>query len=94
MKQAVLSLLVNDEVIDKLPDLQVATMVNLIKMEFENEYEMFDWTKDIYEKVRILKIIILLFRNELHQVLRIFSVGNRSETVEQDMIFLYLLNRL
>ena len=50
MKQAVLSLLMNDEI---KADEQARTIVELIKEQFENDHEMFDWTKDIFEKVKL-----------------------------------------
>ena len=50
LKKAVLSLLVND---DLESDEYVIPMVVLIIKQFENEHEMFDWTKHIFEKVRI-----------------------------------------
>ena len=60
LKKAVLSLLVND---DLQSDEYVITMVRLIKEQFENEHEMFDWTKQIFEKVRIsLNITNVTFR--------------------------------
>ena len=50
LKKAVLSLLVNDEL---QSDANVITMVKLIKDQFQDENEMFAWTKDIFEKVKI-----------------------------------------
>ena len=50
LKKAVLSLLVNDEL---QSDENVITMVNLIKEQFEDDNEMFAWTRNIFEKVRI-----------------------------------------
>ena len=55
LKQAVLSLLFND---DLKSDMQVATIVHLIKVEFDDDYEMFDWTKDILEKVKNGNLLI------------------------------------
>ena len=49
LRKAVLSLLVNDELES---DEYVIPMVVLIIKQFENEHEMFDWTKHIFEKVR------------------------------------------
>ena len=34
-------------------DENVITMVNLIKEQFEDDNEMFAWTRNIFEKVRI-----------------------------------------
>ena len=34
-------------------DEHVITMVRLITEQFENEHEMFDWTKHIFQKVRM-----------------------------------------
>ena len=48
---------------DLQSDEYVITMVRLIKEQFENEHEMFDWTKQIFEKVRIsLNITNVTFR--------------------------------
>ena len=50
LKKAVLSLLVDDEL---QSDEYVIRLVQLIKEQFENEHEMFDWTKDIFQKVKL-----------------------------------------
>jgi len=50
LKKAVLSLLVNDEL---QSDDYVIRIVQLIKQQFENEHEMFYWTKDIFQKVKL-----------------------------------------
>ena len=42
--------MVNDEL---QSDEHVITMVRLITEQFENEHEMFDWTKHIFQKVRM-----------------------------------------
>ena len=48
LKRAILSLLIDD---DLKNDRFGTIIVKLIKEQFENEYEMFDWTKDIFKKV-------------------------------------------
>ena len=59
MRKAVLSLLVND---DLQSDQYVIPMVLLIIEQFENEHEMFDWTKDIFEKVTFLTEKVRILR--------------------------------
>ena len=59
LRKAVLSLLVND---DLQSDQYVIPMVLLIIEQFENEHEMFDWTKDIFEKVTFLTEKVRILR--------------------------------
>ena len=48
LRHAVLSLLLDDEIKN---DETVLKLVELIKVQFENDQEMFVWTKDIFQKV-------------------------------------------
>ena len=49
-KNAITSVLLND---DDAKNEIILKMVKVVRMHFDDEQEMFEWTKDIFQKVRL-----------------------------------------